>query len=77
MNCTLLNMVIPTVAGIQLFKEGSIGDEFSTLFGRAKIELKEKQFEFKLQPVSVGDEDTALKLVPEWKKEVIRFNVQK
>ena len=76
LNCTFLNMAIPTVAGIQLFKEGSIGDEFSTLFGRAKIDIEEQEFPFGIRPINIGKGESALKLKPSWGTKSIRFDIQ-
>jgi len=75
-NCTLLNMVIPTVAGAQLLKEGSLGDEFSTLFGRAKIDIEEQEFPFVIQPITIGNNDESFKLVPKWGDKLIKFDFE-
>ena len=77
LNCFFLNLAIPTVAGVQLLKEEGISDEFSTLFGRAKIEIREQEFPFTLRPINVGIGKNSLKLVPKLGEKSIKFLIKK
>lgn len=71
LNCSLLNMAMPVIAGVKLLKKDTV--PLQAMFGRVEYKAKSQEVEIKIKPIKIGDDQLNYELVPAWGDKVIGF----
>jgi len=78
LNCTLMTMAMPAIAGVQLLRDKDIPKPLKAIFGDYEIEIDSKSFRLPLRPVTIGDDEGFnLTLNHNWTASYIGFDVEK
>jgi hypothetical protein len=75
LNCSFFTMAMPAIAGGSLLTKNDVPDSLKLMFGELSVNIEPKEFNFEINPVSIGAGDNIIELRPAINDRTIGFEL--